>query len=299
MPELTEFLTRLGARKDIMLAIMLLAVVFMMVLPLPPFLLDILIAMNITISVVLMMMSVYINSPLQFSVFPAVLLITTLFRLALSVSTTRMILLEADAGKIVETFGNFVVGGNLVVGCILFLIITIVQFLVITKGAERVAEVSARFSLDAMPGKQMSIDGDMRAGVIDVNEARERRSMIEKESQMFGSMDGAMKFVKGDAIAGLIIIFVNILAGITIGVTQKGMTAADALQLYSVLTVGDGMVTQIPALLIAITAGIIVTRDSSDTSTDLGSDIGDQVVAQPKALMIGGVLLVLFGLIPG
>lgn len=299
MPELTEFLTRLGARKDIMLAIMLLAVVFMMVLPLPPFLLDILIAMNITISVVLMMMSVYINSPLQFSVFPAVLLITTLFRLALSVSTTRMILLEADAGKIVETFGNFVVGGNLVVGCILFLIITIVQFLVITKGAERVAEVSARFSLDAMPGKQMSIDGDMRAGVIDVNEARERRSMIEKESQMFGSMDGAMKFVKGDAIAGLIIIFVNILAGITIGVTQKGMTAADALQLYSVLTVGDGMVTQIPALLIAITAGIIVTRDSSDTSTDLGSDIGDQVVAQPKALMIGGVLLLLFGLIPG
>ena len=231
MPEVTEFLTRLGARKDIMLAVMLLAVVFMMVLPLPPFLLDILIAINITISVVLMMMSVYINSPLQFSVFPAVLLITTLFRLALSVSTTRMILLEADAGKIVETFGNFVVGGNLVVGCILFLIITIVQFLVITKGAERVAEVSARFSLDAMPGKQMSIDGDMRAGVIDVNEARDRRSMIEKESQMFGSMDGAMKFVKGDAIAGLIIIFVNILAGITIGVTQKGMTAADALQL--------------------------------------------------------------------
>lgn len=294
-----ELLRRIGERKDIMLAVLLLAIVFMMVLPLPPVALDILIAINMTISVVLLMMAVYINSPLQFSAFPAVLLITTLFRLALSVSTTRMILLQADAGQIVYTFGNFVVGGNLVVGIVIFLIITIVQFLVITKGSERVAEVSARFSLDAMPGKQMSIDGDMRAGVIDVHEARERRSIIEKESQMFGSMDGAMKFVKGDAIAGLIIIFVNILGGVTIGVTQKGLSAADALQLYSILTVGDGMVSQVPALLIAITAGIIVTRVSSEESSDLGSDIGAQVVAQPKAMLIGGVLLVLFGLIPG
>ncbi|MFM5272388.1 SctV family type III secretion system export apparatus subunit AscV [Aeromonas veronii] len=294
-----ELLRRIGERKDIMLAILLLAIVFMMVLPLPPVALDILIAINMTISVVLLMMAVYINSPLQFSAFPAVLLITTLFRLALSVSTTRMILLQADAGQIVYTFGNFVVGGNLVVGIVIFLIITIVQFLVITKGSERVAEVSARFSLDAMPGKQMSIDGDMRAGVIDVHEARDRRGVIEKESQMFGSMDGAMKFVKGDAIAGLIIIFVNILGGVTIGVTQKGLSAADALQLYSILTVGDGMVSQVPALLIAITAGIIVTRVSSEESSDLGTDIGAQVVAQPKALLIGGLLLVLFGLIPG
>ncbi|MBS9436606.1 EscV/YscV/HrcV family type III secretion system export apparatus protein [Photorhabdus noenieputensis] len=294
-----ELLRLIGERKDIMLAILLLAVVFMMVLPLPPILLDILIAINMTISVVLMMMAVYINSPLQFSAFPAVLLVTTLFRLALSVSTTRMILLQADAGKIVYTFGNFVVGGNLIVGIVIFLIITIVQFIVITKGSERVAEVSARFSLDAMPGKQMSIDGDMRAGVIDVNEARERRSIIEKESQMFGSMDGAMKFVKGDAIASLLIIFVNILGGITIGVTQKGMSAADALQLYAILTVGDGMVAQVPALLIAITAGIIVTRVSSEDASDLGNEIGEQVIAQPKALLIGGVLLVLFGLIPG
>ncbi|HBO9436377.1 TPA: EscV/YscV/HrcV family type III secretion system export apparatus protein [Pseudomonas aeruginosa] len=299
MNDLSGLLGRVGERKDILLVVLLLAVVFMMVLPLPPLLLDILIAVNITISVVLLMMSVYIGSPLQFSVFPAVLLITTLFRLALSVSTTRMILLQADAGQIVNTFGSFVVGGNLVVGIIIFLIITIVQFLVITKGAERVAEVSARFSLDAMPGKQMSIDGDMRAGVIDVNEARARRAVIEKESQMFGSMDGAMKFVKGDAIAGLIIIVVNILGGIAIGVTQKGLSTADALQLYAVLTVGDGMVSQVPALLIAITAGIIVTRVSSDESADLGSDIGEQVVAQPKALLIGGLLLVLFGLIPG
>ncbi len=294
-----ELLRLLGERKDIMLAILLLAVVFMMVLPLPPVLLDILIAINMTISVVLMMMAVYINSPLQFSAFPAVLLVTTLFRLALSVSTTRMILLQADAGKIVYTFGNFVVGGNLIVGIVIFLIITIVQFIVITKGSERVAEVSARFSLDAMPGKQMSIDGDMRAGVIDVNEARERRSIIEKESQMFGSMDGAMKFVKGDAIASLLIIFVNILGGITIGVTQKGMAASEALQLYAILTVGDGMVAQVPALLIAITAGIIVTRVSSEDSLDLGNEIGEQIIAQPKALLIGGVLLVLFGLIPG
>lgn len=299
MSRMLNYLNIVGERKDIMLAILLLAIVFMMVLPLPPVMLDILIAVNMTISVVLMMMAVYINSPLQFSVFPAVLLVTTLFRLALSVSTTRMILLEADAGKIVATFGNFVIGGNLVVGLVIFLIITIVQFLVITKGSERVAEVSARFSLDAMPGKQMSIDGDMRAGVIDVNEARDRRSVIEKESQMFGSMDGAMKFVKGDAIAGLIIIFVNIIGGITIGVTQRGLNTTEALHLYATLTVGDGMVAQVPALLIAITAGIIVTRVSSEESSDLGSDIGGQIVAQPKALLIGGSLLALFGLIPG
>lgn len=292
-------LQQLGQRKDIMLAILLLAVVFMMVLPLPTVILDLLIAINMTISVVLLMVSVYITSPLQFSVFPVLLLVTTLFRLALAVSTTRMILLQADAGQIVYTFGQFVVGGNLIVGIVIFLIITIVQFLVITKGSERVAEVSARFSLDAMPGKQMSIDGDMRAGVIDMDEARERRSQVEKESQMFGSMDGAMKFVKGDAIAGLVIILVNILGGIAIGVSQRGMSAADALNLYSILTVGDGMVSQVPALLIAITSGIIVTRVSSENSSDLGSDIGEQIVAQPRAIFIGGVLLVLFGLIPG
>ncbi len=268
-------LQQLGQRKDIMLAILLLAVVFMMVLPLPTVILDVLIAINMTISVVLLMVSVYITSPLQFSVFPVLLLVTTLFRLALAVSTTRMILLQADAGQIVYTFGQFVVGGNLIVGIVIFLIITIVQFLVITKGSERVAEVSARFSLDAMPGKQMSIDGDMRAGVIDMDEARERRSQVEKESQMFGSMDGAMKFVKGDAIAGLVIILVNILGGIAIGVSQRGMSASDALSLYSILTVGDGMVSQVPALLIAITSGIIVTRVSSENSADLGSDIGE------------------------
>lgn len=300
MNKVLSVLNQIGQRKDIMLAVLLLGVIFMMILPLPTALVDVLIGINITIAVVLMMLAIYIKSPLEFSAFPVVLLITTIFRLSLSITTTRLILLQADAGQIVYTFGNFVVGGNLVVGLVIFLIITIVQFLVITKGSERVAEVSARFSLDAMPGKQMSIDGDMRAGVIDVHEARERRSIIEKESQMYGSMDGAMKFVKGDAIAGLVIIFVNILGGVTIGVTQKGMSAADALQLFSVLTIGDGLVSQIPALLIAITAGMIVTRvDNNENPSDMGTEIGDQVTAQPKALLIGGALLTLFALIPG
>ncbi|WP_394390372.1 type III secretion system export apparatus subunit SctV [Shewanella woodyi] len=299
MNNLINVLNKVGQRKDIMLAILLLGVIFMMILPLPTALVDVLIGINITIAVVLLMLAIYIKSPLEFSAFPVVLLITTIFRLSLSITTTRLILLQADAGQIVYTFGNFVVGGNLIVGLVIFLIITIVQFLVITKGSERVAEVSARFSLDAMPGKQMSIDGDMRAGVIDVNEARDRRSVIEKESQMYGSMDGAMKFVKGDAIAGLVIIFVNILGGVTIGVTQKGMSAADALQLFSVLTIGDGLVSQIPALLIAITAGMIVTRVDNDNSSDMGSEIGEQVTAQPRALLIGGALLILFAFIPG
>ena len=299
MNNLMYVLNKVGQRKDIMLAVLLLGVIFMMILPLPTALVDVLIGINITIAVVLLMLAIYIKSPLEFSAFPVVLLITTIFRLSLSITTTRLILLQADAGQIVYTFGNFVVGGNLIVGLVIFLIITIVQFLVITKGSERVAEVSARFSLDAMPGKQMSIDVDMRAGVIDVNESRERRSVIERESQMYGSMDGAMKFVKGDAIAGLVIIFVNILGGVTIGITQKGMSAADALQLFSVLTIGDGLVSQIPALLIAITAGMIVTRVDNDNASDMGSEIGDQVTAQPRALMIGGALLVLFAFIPG
>ncbi|MDE1460978.1 type III secretion system export apparatus subunit SctV [Spartinivicinus poritis] len=294
-----SLLNRLSQRNDILLAIMLVAVVFMMILPLPTGLVDVLIAFNMGISVVLLMIAVYIRSPLEFSAFPSVLLLTTLFRLALSITTTRLILLQADAGQIVYTFGNFVVGGNLVVGIVVFLIITIVQFLVITKGSERVAEVSARFSLDAMPGKQMSIDGDMRAGVIDVNEAKERRALIEKESQLYGAMDGAMKFVKGDAIAGLVIIIVNILGGVTIGVMQRGLPAGEALQVYSILTVGDGLISQIPALFISITAGMIVTRVTTEKATNLGADIGSQVGNQPKALLIGGGLLLAFAFIPG
>ena len=207
--------------------------------------------------------------------------------------------MQADAGEIVYTFGNFVVGGNLIVGIVIFLIITIVQFLVITKGSERVAEVSARFSLDGMPGKQMSIDADLRAGSIEMEEAQKRRELVQKESQMYGSMDGAMKFVKGDAVAGLIIIFVNITAGVAIGSTMLGLSAGEALQLYAVLTVGDGLISQIPALLISITSGIIVTRVSNEDAQDLGNEIGGQLLDKPKALMVGGILLLCFAMIPG
>lgn len=286
-------------RSDILLAVSVVMILFMIIVPLPTLVLDALIAVNMTAGMILLMVAVYIHSPLAFSVFPAILLITTLFRLALNISSTRLILLDGDAGEIILAFGEFVVGDNFVVGAVLFLIITIVQFVVITKGSERVAEVSARFSLDAMPGKQMSIDGDMRAGLIDMEEARRRRGLVEKESQLFGSMDGAMKFVKGDAIAGLIITAVNLIGGIAIGSLQKGLSAGEAVEIYSILSIGDGLVSQIPALLISITAGIIVTRVSTDESSNLGSDIGAQILAQPKALLIAGSLLFLFAAIPG
>lgn len=294
-----SILVTLTARTDIALAILMVGIIFMLVVPLPTGLIDTLIAFNIMASMMLLMVAVYIPSPLSFSSFPSVLLITTLFRLALAISTTRLILLNADAGDIIFAFGNFVVQGNFVVGAVIFLIITIVQFLVITKGAERVAEVSARFSLDAMPGKQMSIDGDMRAGVIDLEEARRRRANVEKESQLFGSMDGAMKFVKGDAIAGLVITVINIVGGIAIGTTQHGMSVGEAVNIYSILTIGDGLVSQIPALLIAITSGVIVTRVTTEDSTNLGADISRQILAQPRALLIAGAMMFLFAIVPG
>ena len=296
---LQRFLTQITARSDIMLAVFLVTIAFMMILPMPTLLIDILLAVNLTGSILLLMMAVYISSPLMFSSFPAVLLLTTLFRLALSISTTRLILSQADAGHIVQTFGDFVAGGNLVVGFVIFLIITIVQFIVITKGSERVAEVSARFSLDAMPGKQMSIDSDLRSGVITLDEARARRARLEKESQLFGSMDGAMKFVKGDAIAGLVIIFVNIIGGISVGMLQNGMDINAATSLYSILTIGDGLVAQIPALFIAITAGIIVTRVTVDEKSNLGDDIGNQILAQPFALIAASGVVFLMGFVPG
>ena len=288
------------SRNDLVLAFFLVSVIFMMILPLPTWLVDALIGINMTISAILLMVAMYLPSPLAFSSFPSVLLITTLFRLGISISTTRLILLQGDAGEIIYTFGNFVVGGNLIVGLVVFLILTIVQFIVITKGAERVAEVAARFSLDAMPGKQMSIDGDMRAGTIDMDEARRRRNIVEKESQLYGAMDGAMKFVKGDAIAGLIIVAVNLLGGILIGVMQRDMSAADAMKTYSVLTIGDGLIAQIPALFIAICAGMIVTRvQAGDTPSNVGKDIGQQVLAQPRALLIAAAIALGMGLIPG
>lgn len=294
-----RFLASLSKRNDVVLAFLLICIVFMMILPLPTVLVDVLIAINLCLSAILLMVAIYLSDVVKFSAFPSILLLTTLFRLALSITTTRLILLQADAGQIVETFGNFVVQGNLVVGAVIFLILTIVNFMVITKGAERVAEVSARFSLDAMPGKQMSIDSDMRAGMIEITEAKRRRGKLEKESQLYGAMDGAMKFVKGDAIAGLIIIFVNITGGIIVGTAQMGMTMGEALQVFAILTVGDGLVSQIPALFIAITAGFIVTRVASDDNENLGSDIARQLVDEPKALMIASAVLLGFAAVPG
>ncbi len=294
-----KFFKGIKMRTDIAVAVFIIGIIFMMIIPLPTGLVDSLIAMNMGISVILLMVAVYLKNPLEFLAFPAVLLVTTLFRLALSITTTRLILLEADAGEIIHAFGNFVVGGDLIVGLVIFLIITIVQFLVITKGSERVAEVSARFSLDGMPGKQMSIDSDMRSGLIDMEEARRRRGDVQYESQLFGSMDGAMKFVKGDAIAGVIIILVNIIGGIAIGTLNNGQSMGEAVELYSILTIGDGLIAQIPALIISITAGIIVTRVSTEDSKDLGTDIVSQILTKPPAFMVGSGICFVFAIVPG
>ena len=283
-------------------AVFVLGIVFIFIAPLPTWLIDVLIAINICISCLLIVLAFYLPSPLAFSSFPSLLLLTTMFRLALSIATTRLILLEQDAGEIVEAFGNFVVGGNLAVGLVIFLIITIVNFLVITKGSERVAEVSARFSLDAMPGKQMSIDSDLRGGLIDGPQARHKRDELSRESQLFGAMDGAMKFVKGDAIAGLVIVVINIVGGFSTGMLQHGMSAADAITLYSVLTIGDGLIAQIPALLIALTAGMIITRvapDNPSASTNVGVQIGQQITREPKSWMVASIGMLAFAALPG
>ena len=290
----------LAQRQDVVLAFFVISVIFMMIVPLPTGLVDVLIGLNMCLSIVLLMVAVYLKSPTEFASFPAVLLISTLFRLSLSIATTRLILLDADAGHIVSAFGDFVVGGNIVVGLVIFLILTIVNFIVITKGAERVAEVGARFSLDAMPGRQLSIDADLRSGAITQAEAKSMRSKVGQESRLLGSMDGAMKFVKGDAISSIIIVFVNLLGGLAIGIFQKNMSASEAITVYSVLSIGDGLVAQIPALFVSICAGIIVTRVADESSdTNLANDIGVQVMRQPKALTIGAATLFVFAWIPG
>lgn len=289
-------------RSEIVGAAIALAIVFMLIIPLPLALIDVLIAINISASCLLIVLAMYLPKPLAFSTFPAVLLLTTMFRMALSISTTRQILLQQNAGHIVDAFGNFVVGGNLAVGMVVFMILTVVNFLVITKGSERVAEVAARFTLDAMPGKQMSIDSDLRAGLIDVQQAKTKREDLAKESQLFGAMDGAMKFVKGDAISGLVILFINMIGGFCIGVLQLGMPAGDAIHVYTILTIGDGLIAQIPALLISLTAGMIITRVSSSEEildNNIGREITQQLTSQPKAWIIGGVGMFCFGLLPG
>jgi type III secretion protein V len=294
---LTGVLTRFA---DLILVSLVGVMVGLMIVPLPTFLLDIFLTINITVAVTILMVSIYISSPTQIASYPTLLLITTLYRLSLDISATRLILLKADAGEVIRAFGMFVVSGNFVVGAVIFLIITLVQFIVITKGAERVAEVAARFTLDAMPGKQMSIDADLRAGIIDFHQARARREGLSRESQFYGAMDGAMKFVKGDAIAGIVITVINIVGGLIIGVAMNGMSAMEAVQTYSILTIGNGLVSQIPALLISISAGMVVTRVASETKdSNLGKDVASQILGQPKAIAVASGLLTVMAIIPG
>ncbi|MDR1649148.1 MAG: flagellar biosynthesis protein FlhA, partial [Synergistaceae bacterium] len=282
---------------DIGVALLMVLIVGMMVIPLPTLLIDVLLACNITLGVVVLLVTFYVKRALDLAVFPTLLLIVTLFRIALNVSTTRLILLQGNAGGIITAFGNFVVGGNYVVGAVIFLILVVIQLLVITKGAERVAEVAARFTLDAMPGKQMAIDADLNSGLIDENGAKERRRDIQREADFYGAMDGASKFVKGDAVAGLMITLINILGGLSIGVFQRGMPVGRAAELYSLLTVGDGLVSQIPALLFSTATGVIVSRAA--TTSDLGQDIVSAFTRYPRPLYIGSGLLFALALIPG
>ena len=282
---------------DVIVAFGVVGIVLMMIVPLPTFILDILLAINISLSVLILLMTLFTTNVLDLSIFPTVLLVTTLFRLGLNLSSTRLILTQGYAGEVIEAFGSFVVGGNYVVGIIIFLIILIVQFVVITNGSGRVSEVTARFTLDAMPGKQMSIDADLNAGVIDDKTARKRRKELQQEADFYGSMDGANKFVKGDAIAGLIVTAINIIGGIVIGAVMLNMTLMGAAQTYVRLTIGDGLVSQIPALLISTSAGIIVTRASTDEN--FGDLVGKQLTAIPKAVMMTGCVLIVLGMMPG
>ncbi len=295
-----KLLGRAKASSDVVLAIVMAMIIGAMIVPLPAFVLDLGIAINLASSISLLVAALYAKDALKVAAFPTLLLVTTLFRLAMNVSSTRLALSEGHAGEIIQAFGEFVVRGDYVVGAVIFAILTLVQFLVVTKGAERVAEVSARFTLDAMPGKQMSIDADLRAGAISQDQARARRRALERESQMFGSMDGAMKFVKGDVIAGLVITLINLVGGTIIGMTQGGMTAAEAAGTYALISIGDGLVSQIPSLCIAVAAGIVVTRVASEKEEDsLGSDIGSQFFGQYKALFIVAGLCVALSAMPG
>src|SRR4029079_15295792 len=290
-------LQKLTKHTDLLAAGAVVLVVVMLVVPLPPALLDLFITMNISAALAIVVSTMYLNKALEFSSFPSLLLLTTLFRLAINVSVTRLILLHGDAGHVVKAFGDFVVGGNVVVGLVIFLVLVVIQFVVVTNGAGRVAEVGARFTLDAMPGKQMAIDANLNAGQITEDQARERRSEIAREADFYGAMDGASKFVKGDAMAAVLITLINLVGGMIVGVPQQGMPFGDAAHNFSLLTVGDGLAAQIPALLISVATGIIVTRSACEK--DLGNDIAGQVFRQRKAPMVAGAVICLFALVPG
>jgi flagellar biosynthesis protein FlhA len=287
---------------DVIMGIAAMSILMVMIIPIPAMLLDLFLTFNITFALVILLVGLYVLRPLDFSSFPSVLLLATLFRLSLNIASTRLILLHGNegihaAGSVIKAFGSFVVGGNYVVGLIVFIILVVVNFVVITKGAGRIAEVAARFTLDAMPGKQMSIDADLNAGLIDEDEARKRRQQISRESEYYGAMDGANKFVRGDAIAGIVITLINIAAGFTIGVFQNGMSFSEAAQNYTLLTIGDGLVSQIPALIISTGAGIVVSRAGADTN--LGKEIGSQLLLNPRTMGLAAAILFAFGLIPG
>ncbi len=295
-------LRRIKGLSDLLMAGGIIVVLMVMIIPLPPMVLDLFLSVNISMGIVILLTTVYIHKPLEFSSFPSILLITTMFRLALNIATTRLILLhgsngEAAAGEVIRSFGQFVVGGNTVVGVIIFTILVIINFVVITKGAGRIAEVAARFTLDKMPGKQMAVDADLNSGLISESEAKARRREIESESEFFGAMDGASKFVRGDAVAGIIITLINIVGGFVIGIVSQGMTAAEAAHVYTLLTVGDGLVNQIPALVISTAAGFLVTRASTDQN--LGDHVGGQITANPRVILLSSGVLGLFAIIPG
>src|SRR5579864_5775543 len=282
-------LARLMRQSDVALAVAVVAIVTMLILPLPTVLLDVLITIDISSSLLILLLTLYSVQPLELSVFPSMLLIITLFRLALNVSAARLILLHANAGEVISAFGNFVVGGNYVVGIIVFLILVVIQFVVITNGAGRVAEVAARFTLDAMPGKQMAIDADLNAGLINQEEAKLRRVEVRAEADFYGSMDGASKFVRGDATAGILILIINVVGGLAIGTLSHGMSFGDAARIYTLLTIGDGLVAQIPALLLSTGVAIIVTRMSK--AQDMGKELSRQLLSQPRGLAIAGSVL--------
>jgi flagellar biosynthesis protein FlhA len=296
---LQGFFAKILQHNDVFLAVGMILIVLMMILPLPPFLLDILLTLNLSLSIIILLVTLYTKEPLQYSTFPTLLLVSTLFRLGLNVSSSRLLLLTGEAGAVIESFGNFVVGGNYVVGLLIFIILMIINFMVITNGAGRVSEVSARFTLDALPGKQLSIDADLNAGIITEAIAKKRRVNVQKEADFYGTMDGASKFVKGDAIAGIIITVINIVFGLIIGVVQLGMDPATAAATFTTLTVGDGLVSSLPALLISSATGILVTRVSENDEASLGDELGEQLLSNYKVLGILSGLLLLIGFIPG
>ncbi|MBM3328029.1 MAG: flagellar biosynthesis protein FlhA [Calditrichaeota bacterium] len=291
------FIERLTERSDVIIAVAVVGILILMIFPIPTPLLDVLLAFGIAVALLVLLMAMYATEPLEFSVFPGLLLVLTLLRLGLNVASTRLILADGFAGHVIEAFGGFVVKGNYVVGLIIFLILVVINFVVITKGSGRIAEVAARFTLDAMPGKQMAIDADLNNGIIDEKEARERRDKIAREADFYGAMDGAAKFVRGDAVAGLLITLVNIVGGLIIGVVQKGMPLIEAVQKYTLLTIGDGLVTQVPALIVSTAAGVLVSRAASESN--LGRDITGQLLSQPRAIAIASGVLGFFALMPG